>query len=563
MPAWRGYHVKTDGRAYFRPYIPKDLKDHLGPYPSVNLGMKKSKEAERLALMHYIAFQGLIEDKRKELAEKAVKPRPKPLSEYTEDERVSFVSQLAKGFNREQHKALRAFAPRSELLGFHDLLTQIAGDVLSGSGPDGLANITALFLSAAGVPHRRDEAAFRSMVFEFATALDSEFIKPSTRRLHGREAVPPPPLPESPRKAAKTPPALTLGVIIERYLEVKRRAPTGYTRKLVRCLELFREVVGKVVPAQDLRQLQVTTFLHDICRLPSNWATRFDQGEALAPMFEEEVEEVMSPRTFNDNYRAPLKAFLRDSRRDYGDQGFPALIVDGIEYTGGRKSGEDAQRDFTMPELKRLFEGPEFTAIANDPNADAAYWLPVISLYTGARPRELCQLNPQCDWGLEGETHFLRFDAHTPAGKGVTKTVKTGEDRRIPMHSELVRLGLPAYLERLKKSGVDRLFPSVRTKKGNPYEVAGEAFTGFLKDVGLYDDAAPPGRKVLGIYVFRKTIITHAGNQGIPTFGLTGHKPDHMTAVQWQSYRTSPPGLELVRADLERVRFPVTIPGRA
>ncbi|MBQ0919089.1 hypothetical protein KBW71_11635 [Hydrogenophaga aromaticivorans] len=75
MPAWRGYHTKTDGRAYFRFYIPTDLKDHLGPYPMVNLGLKKSKAAERLALMHYIAFQGLVADKRRELAEEALKPR--------------------------------------------------------------------------------------------------------------------------------------------------------------------------------------------------------------------------------------------------------------------------------------------------------------------------------------------------------------------------------------------------------------------------------------------------------------------------------------------------------
>ena len=119
MPEWRGYHVKTDGRAYFRPYIPQDVKAHLGAYPSVNLGMKASKAAERLALMHYIAFQGLIDDKRKELAEGALRPRPRPLSEYQEEELVAFATQLAQGPNREQHKALKAFAPRTQLMDMH------------------------------------------------------------------------------------------------------------------------------------------------------------------------------------------------------------------------------------------------------------------------------------------------------------------------------------------------------------------------------------------------------------------------------------------------------------
>lgn len=562
MPEWRGYHTKTDGRAYFRFYIPTDLKDHLGPYPMVNLGLKKSKAAERLALMHYIAFQGLIADKRRELAEEALKPRPMPLSEYTEEQRIAFATQLAQGFNREQHKALRAFAPRADLLGFHDLLTQIAGDVLSGTGPDGLANVTALFLTAAGIPHRRDEPAFRSLVFEFATALDTEFVKPSTRRLHGREAVAPPPLPETRQAPAKVVPVLTLGTVIKDYLDVIKRSPNGYTRKVVRCLQLFGAMIGEQTPVNQLRQRQVTAFLHDICRLPSDWALRFDHGETIAKMLAGEVEEVMAPNTYSQSYQAPLKKFLAASRRDYGDDGFPELVTEGIKYTGDRVSGEDVQRDLTTPELKRLFEGSEFAAIAGNPDADAAYWMPVIGLYTGARPREICQLNPQCDWGEEEGIHYLQFDQHTPAGRGVKKTVKTGEARRVPLHSELVRLGLPAYLERLKTNGADRLFPGARIKKGNPFEVAGEAFTEFLKVLGLYDNTAPPGRRVLGMYVFRKTFITYAGNQGIPTFGMTGHKPDHMTQVQWKNYRMSDAALVLVQTDLERVRFPVDIPMR-
>nr|WP_315471844.1 hypothetical protein [uncultured Rhodoferax sp.] len=64
MPDWSRYHVKTDGRAYFRFYIPEDLKGIIGPFPMVNLRMKASRQAERLALMHYIAFEGVIEEAR-------------------------------------------------------------------------------------------------------------------------------------------------------------------------------------------------------------------------------------------------------------------------------------------------------------------------------------------------------------------------------------------------------------------------------------------------------------------------------------------------------------------
>ena len=558
MPKWAGYHVKTDGRAYFRPYIPKDLKDLLGPLPMVNLGVKAGRDAERLALSHYIAHEAVIAAKRRELLEAAVRPRPVPLSEYAPEAIQRFALELAQGFNRTQHQGLRAMRPRDELLQWHDILTQVAGDVLSASGVDGLSNITALFLHAADIPYKRTDENFPALVFEFATALDSEFIKPSVRRLHGREAVPPPPLPEGRQQA---PEVLTLGAVIERHLETVKK--TGYTRKVKRCLVLLGEMLGESKPVASIRQRHVTDFLRGICRLPSDWATRYDKGTAtVAQMLAEEPAEVMSPTTYADNYRAPLKAFLRDARRDYGDEGFPALIVDGIDYIGDREAGEDQQRALTISELQQLFEGQGFAAIAADPEQEALYWLPIACLFTGARPRELCQVNPQCDFGEEGGISFVDFDTATPSGKGVVKSIKTGEARRIPLHPELVRLGFPEYLKRLKEAGADRLFPSFRVKKGNPFEVAGAVFTEFLKAVGLYDNAAPPGRQVLGAYVLRKSFVTHASNQGVMSREMTGHSEGRETRIQLKHYITEPEPLRRKDAELRKLALPVKVPLR-
>jgi len=557
MPEWTGYHVKTDGRAYFRPYIPKDLKDALGPLPMINLRMKASRQAERLALSHYIAHETLIAEKRQELLEATLRPRPDPLSDFTPQRLQQFATELAQGFNRVQHAAIRNMRPRTELETLHGLLTQVAGDVLSASGAEGLSGVTELFLHAAEIPYTRSEPNFRALVFEFATAIDGEFTKPSARRLYGREAVPPPPLPKG---KATMPKRLTLGGVIERHLKTIKQS--GYTRKVERCLILFREMVGADTPVASIRQLHVTDFLRDICRLPSDWATRFDRGLATIPeMLASSPGEVMSPTTYKDNYRAPLKAFLRDARRDYGDEGFPALIVDGVEYVGDREAGEDEQRALTIPELQKLFEGSGFAAVAADSEQEAMYWLPILALYTGARPRELCQLNPQCDFGTVEGIPYLDFDKTSPAGQGVVKTIKTGEARRIPLHPELVRLGFPEYLNRMKGQGADRLFPTFRVKKGNPFEVAGALFTDFLKAEGLYDNAAPPGRQVLGMYVMRKSFITHASNQRVVSREITGHSDD--TRVQRRHYITEPEPLRLKAAELRKLVLPVKIPMRS
>ena len=141
------------------------------------------------------------------------------------------------------------------------------------------------------------------------------------------------------------------------------------------------------------------------------------------------------------------------------------------------------------------------------------------------------------------------------------KTVKNGEARRIPLHPDLLRLGFYEYLTRMKKEGADRLFPKFRVKKGNPYEVAGALFTDFLKAEGMYDNTAPPGRQVLGMYVMRKSFITHAANQKVISRDITGHKED-TTRVQRKSYITEQEPLKLKDKELRKLKLPLKIPCR-
>jgi integrase len=353
---------------------------------------------------------------------------------------------------------------------------------------------------------------------------------------------------------------LLLGKVIDDYVASVKQS--GYTRKVKRCLQLFGVVIGRDTPVKEIRQKVVTQFLRDICKLPSNWAHLYDRGTPVASMMAMEHEECISPATYRDNYRAPLGAFLIESLRDHGDCGFPGLTVDRIEYVGIRKDNEEQQRALTEPELKKLIEGPKFAAMAQDPEQESMYWFTVLSLFTGARPRELCQVNPQVDFGQHEGHWYVDLSPHTAAGKGIKKSVKTDEERRIPLHPELVSLGFPEYVERIKGQGADRLFPSFRVKKGNPFEAAGDDFTALLKDVGLYDDKAPPGQVVLGAYVMRKTFITLCRNQGVVSKEITGHSDGTTTAIQDRSYIFGPEPFAKKLAELGKYKLPVVVPER-
>lgn len=378
----------------------------------------------------------------------------------------------------------------------------------------------------------------------------------------GGEYVPTPQAPLPPAQEAAPQPAgsLTLGSVIDDYLSTVKQS--GYTRKIRRCLQLFGEVIGRDTQAAEIKQKAVTTFLREICKLPSDWAAQFDKGIPVAVLLAGEHKKLMSPTTYRDNYRAPLGAFLAESKRDHGDDGFPGLTVDRVEYVGTLKANEDQQRALTDPELKRLIEGPEFAAMASDPAQECMYWFTVLSMFTGARPRELCQVNPQVDFGeLEGH-QFIDLSPHSAAGKGIVKTIKTGEERRIPLHPELVRLGFLAYLQRLVKQGADRLFPEFRVKSGDPFEASGEDFSQLLRVCGLRDDKAPPGQAVLGAYVLRKTFITMCRNQGVVSKEITGHSDGTTTAIQDRSYIFGPEPLRRKFEQLLKLQILVTVPPR-
>lgn len=414
-------------------------------------------------------------------------------------------------------------------------------------------------LRAVGITLGPESPSWAVAAFK-ATEGRHSALKDIRERLNG-EYVATPSLPPLPAALQSQPPVqaeLRLGAVIDAYVADLRQ--TEFTRKVKRCLQLFGAMVGRDIPVRGLKQVVVTNFLRDICKLPLKWADQHDKGVSIATLLSQGADKVMSPTTYIDNYRAPLGTFLAAALRDYGDDGFPARTVEGIEYSGDRLPDEDKQRALSPAELRTLYEGEHFASIAMDPEQADLYWFAVVLLFSGARPRELCQTNPQVDFGQEGGHWYINLSDTTAAGEGVTKTIKTGEARRVPLHPELVRLGFPEHVQRLKDIGADRLFTSFRIKKGNPYTANGLLFSDLLRRVGLYTNKAPAGEMVTGAYVLRKTFITQCWHQGVVSRELTGHAEDGTTRTQRRSYITEEAKLEATARELGKLVMPVSIP---
>lgn len=116
--------------------------------------------------------------------------------------------------------------------------------------------------------------------------------------------------------------------------------------------------------------------------------------------------------------------------------------------------------------------------------------MPLLALFTGARQKELAWLtaaNAQAD----AETGVLLL--HIVADRGLGKRVKNDNSERVvPLHSELVRLGLWDYIEaRRAADGKDAwLFPKVAPDRGRAGVPAFSQWFGrYLRAAGVLDRA--------------------------------------------------------------------------
>lgn len=115
---------------------------------------------------------------------------------------------------------------------------------------------------------------------------------------------------------------------------------------------------------------------------------------------------------------------------------------------------------FTVPELKRLFASPVFVRGVRPKGGggEAAYWMPLLGAFTGAREEELAQLQVADIRNDAMDAWYVSVSDEAEGG-----TVKTAASRRqIPLHAEVVACGFLVYVEQLRKRRQEWLFPDLK-----------------------------------------------------------------------------------------------------
>ncbi len=199
------------------------------------------------------------------------------------------------------------------------------------------------------------------------------------------------------------------------------------------------------------------------------------------------------------------------------------------------------RRPFDRASLAAVFGSPVYSEGARPAQGrgEAAYWLPLLALYTGARLEELGQLRPG---DIRREIYHDTDDAECAAWvihitedeEDGLKIKNAGSERLVPVHSDLDRLGFVRFAQAASARGQARLFPELRPNKfGRLTAKWGEWFGAYKRDVcGVKD-------KRLVFHSFRHTFkdcARHAGMVDGVQRQIMGHSGKDVADDYGQGY---------------------------
>jgi integrase len=295
--------------------------------------------------------------------------------------------------------------------------------------------------------------------------------------------------------------------IMELFEQYSAENPKGIASDTIaqarRDVGTFVEYVGSTYPVHRIDKKVVREWKALLMRYPVKASQTNDfLGMRLAQIVkhnEQVGKPVITARTVN-RYLAGLSAFCSWLvNHGYLDQ-------NPVSDMFLKKPKDKTTVPFTVDQLNVLFNSPLFTGclsgdewrnVAKPGNVrirDHRYWVPLVMLFSGARPAEIAQL----DVADVRQEHGHWIMHITTEGSGAKSVKTSGSMRVVPVHPELVRLGFVKYREAMHAAGQSRLFPEAsRNSRGQMIAEFSREFGRYLTRLGMKD-----GRG-LSLYSFR------------------------------------------------------------
>lgn len=333
-------------------------------------------------------------------------------------------------------------------------------------------------LAGVGVPLDDSSEAARDAALAFAEAALEVAEVVAVRAAGGLAAAPNPlprpvsalPAPESARKMHR----LSEAVAGWELFQKPAAGSVAIYRACVRLFEgLFPDLYAETIAPADVKAFVLK---------------RMEEGKSAATIKKEHaIIRVMLSRAVAEGWRTDNPADKTELPKD---------------------TGERKRRSYKPEELAAVFGAGVFVkGDRPEPGGgEAAFWIPLLAAFTGARREELAQLETDRVRVEEGFP-YLAIDPLDDNG-----SLKTDESKRaIPLHRELIRLGFLEFVEDRRKEGGGHLFPLLTKNKFGQYSARWGAWWGrYVRDAAGLDDS-----RLSPMHSFRHSVVTDLRQQRI------------------------------------------------
>lgn len=308
----------------------------------------------------------------------------------------------------------------------------------------------------------------------------------------------------------------TLSRLAKLYMEEGKRAGawrTVSTVEVERALRNLFELIGDM-PASAFNVEVARTLKDRLTRCPQYFELRPEfKGKALRQVVESgSTYKTITATTVNNRLRK-LSSFLNWCKANGYVKDNP---LSGLKMMTG--AAKDARLSFEHEDLRKLLDLNLLRIEAR--NHPWRYWLPLLGRFTGARLEELCQLHIGDLAPVQG-IRCIRIDDNREG-----QNLKNANSRRfIPIHPELIKLGLLDYVETIKATDAARLFPELEPTRGKLGHAPSKWFGRYKTKLGITDPKKT-------FHSYRHTFIDElreAGVQDSLVKRLVGHEDNSVT----------------------------------